>query len=42
MKNNRDEFEIIYEQIEATDAEIEVRLFKALSMLISEEELYGE
>ena len=35
----KDEIKIDYEQIEATDAEIEARLFRALSMLISDDDL---
>jgi len=37
MKN---EIKIEYKQIKATKAEIEARLFSALSMLISEDDLY--
>jgi hypothetical protein len=37
----KDEIIIEYEQIEATEAEIETRLLRALGMLISCDDLYG-
>jgi hypothetical protein len=40
LPNN--EIKIEYEQIEATDTEIEARSFRALSMLISEGDPYEE
>ena len=38
----KDEIIVEYEQIKATDTEIEARLFRALSMLISEDDIYGD
>ena len=37
-KNKNEEFEIIYEQVECSD--IDQRIFNALSMLISLDDLY--